>query len=353
MKIRCSPCLVVWGLAGGLLVLSLFVSLMRAPDSAPEGKEEQASPRGNSAPLAPILRRAFGFTEATPHLVPWDEIHEGCPRRDCIPALDEPRFVPADEAGFLGDGDAVLALALGGEAKAYPLKILNWHELVNDTVGKKPVLISYCPLCGSGVAFERRVEGKTAEFGVSGLLYRSDLVMYDRATNTLWSQIEGRAIAGPLSGKFLRTLPLAHTSWGEWKKHHPGTLVLSTDTGSASDYDRYPYGDYETNQEIFFPVAARDDRLPPKTAVYGVMVENTPIAYEAAWLREKGKLTDNVAGRELAVEVEEDGSVTVRDAGTGEAFTAMRLFWFAWYAFHPSTELRPEARPTAPAAPGP
>jgi hypothetical protein len=352
MKIRCSPCLVVWSLAGGFLLLSLVVSVARAPDSAPGSREAQASPRQDSAPLAPLLRRTFGFTEATPHLVPWEELHEGCSRRDCIPALDEPRFVSADRAGFLGAGDAVLALARGGEARAYPVKILNWHELVNDTVGKKPVLISYCPLCGSGVAFERRVEGKTAEFGVSGLLYRSDLVMYDRATNTLWSQIEGRAIAGPLSGKFLRTLPLAHTSWGEWKKHHPGTLVLSTDTGSAHDYDRYPYGDYETSPKISFPVAARDDRLPPKTAVYGVMAGDVPVAYEAAWLRGKKKLTDNVAGRELAVEMGKDGSVTVRDAETGETFTAMRLFWFAWYAFHPSTELRGAgASPTT--APGP
>lgn len=150
-------------------------------------------------------------------LVPAEAILPGGPPRDGIPAIDRPRFVDAARSG-LAPKDRVLGLRLGREARAYPVRILNWHESVNDRVDGRPVAVTYCPLCGSGVAFDARVAGQEASFGVSGLLYNSDVLLYDRGTQSLWSQIMGRAISGPLKGTPLVSLPLTHTSWTDWRE---------------------------------------------------------------------------------------------------------------------------------------
>lgn len=148
------------------------------------------------------------------HAVPIEEIRSGGPPRDGIPALVNPVFVSAEKATFLRDGDRVLGLVGNRESKAYPIKILNWHELVNDWIDDHPILITYCPLCGTGIAFERQIDQNPVIFGVSGLLYQSDLLMYDRETESLWSQIAMKAIAGPLTGARLQPLFLEHTTWG-------------------------------------------------------------------------------------------------------------------------------------------
>jgi hypothetical protein len=160
--------------------------------------------------------------------VPLDQILPGGPGKDGIPALLSPRFVRVLDATFLTDSDRVLGLDLAGDAKAYPVKILNWHEIVNDAVGGKQVVITYCPLCGSGIAFDATVQGKLHTFGVSGLLYQSDLLMYDHQSESLWSQIAMEAVAGPLTGTRLVPLFLEHTSWADWKAKHPTTVVLSS-----------------------------------------------------------------------------------------------------------------------------
>ncbi|HSG05403.1 MAG TPA: DUF3179 domain-containing protein, partial [Nitrospiria bacterium] len=191
--------------------------------------------------LGSMLLMGFDLSRSS---IPKEDILPGGPPKDGIPALDNPKFLKAGKAALLNSGDRVLGFSGKGEAKAYPIKILNWHEVVNDTVGGKPVVITYCPLCGTGMAFDPVVKGEHFTFGVSGLLYQSDVLMYDRQTDSLWSQILQEAVTGKMMGTRLTLLPLIHTTWEEWRKEHPNTLVLSTDTGYSRNYRRDPYEGY-------------------------------------------------------------------------------------------------------------
>ena len=172
-----------------------------------------------------ILRETFGFDDATPKSVELDQLRQGCPARDCIPSIDNPRFVLASEASHVDDDDIVLALSWRGEYRAYPSKILAQHEIVNDVVADTPIAITFCPLCGSAVGVLREINGQLTEFGVSGLLYNSDLVFYDRTTETLWDQIIAEGIVGPLTGEKLELIPITMTRWSQWKSAHPDTRV--------------------------------------------------------------------------------------------------------------------------------
>jgi len=160
-------------------------------------------------------------------LVPPRAIERGGPPRDGIPSIDQPRFVAAGQSG-LRDSDRVLGVARNGIVRAYPVRILNWHEIVNDRLAGEPVAITYCPLCGTGMAFSARAADRELSFGVSGLLYNSDVLLYDRATGSLWSQIMSRAVTGPLRGTSLTAVPLTHTTWADWRARHPRTEVLCT-----------------------------------------------------------------------------------------------------------------------------
>lgn len=174
--------------------------------------------------------------------VPFKEIRSGGPPVDGIPALSRPKKVRAGQAdGFLDDGDEVLGVVVNGEATAYPIRLLNWHEIANDAAGGLPVAVTYCPLIRRGIVFERQLDIGIVEFGVSGLLYRGALVMYDRRTKSLWSQIIGKAIVGPAAGDFLKRRPSIIVTWKQWKADHPDTLVASFATGHVRDYERDPY----------------------------------------------------------------------------------------------------------------
>lgn len=289
-----------------------------------------------------IVRDTFGFDADTPSDVRWEEVMQGCGRRDCIPSIDQPRFVPAREADFLADEDIVMALVVDGEARAYPVSILNYHEIVNDVIAGRPVAVTYCPLCGSGLVFERVFAGKMTEFGVSGLLRNNDLILYDRATESLWQQITGRAFAGPLRGQELTTLPVAMTRWGAWRAAHPDTRVLSVDTGFDRPYaNKTPYGDYEKSERVLFPVAL-DRRLHPKTVVYGVETEKGSFAVTERALAGQRTVRQ---GRENGLHwtIDDAGQVSVAWAGSGEPLVPHRMFWFAWYSFHVDTALHDAA----------
>jgi hypothetical protein len=274
-------------------------------------------------------------------LVPTSEIHQGGPPRDGIPALDDPRFVAAGEAGFLEDTDRVLGLVLGGEARAYPIGILNWHEIVNDQVAGRPVAVTFCPLCGTGVAFDARIGGDRALFGVSGLLYNSDVLLYDRRTQSLWSQIKRQAVSGPLKGQRLRALPVDHTTWRAWRAEHPKTLVLSTHTGHKRDYRKDPYAGYESEAGLYFPISARSKRYHPKERVLGLELAGRFKAYPFAELARTGEreIRDRVKDHEVLIRFDaENGSARAFDA-EGRPLAGINGFWFAWYAFHPDTEV--------------
>ena len=198
---------------------------------------------------APVERNGFVLEPAS---VAVAEILAGGPLRDGIPALDEPANVPASAAPW-DDEDLVIGLEVEGEARAYPLAILVWHELVNDRLGGRPVLVSYCPLCGTGIVFDRRIAGRERSFGVSGLLYRSDLLLYDRETESLWSQISAEAVTGPSRGQRLTLVRSRMLPWGTWRRRHPATTVLSRQTGHQRRYGSSPYGDYARSERLVFP----------------------------------------------------------------------------------------------------
>jgi hypothetical protein len=272
--------------------------------------------------------------------IPADEIHLGGPPRDGIPAIDHPLFVTADQAGFLDVRAPVLGLELKGEARAYPVAIMNWHEIVNDQIGGRPVSVTFCPLCGSGIAFAAEAGGRALDFGVSGLLYNSDMLLYDRQTESLWSQLMGRAVSGSLKGTRLSSIPLEHTSWADWRTRHPNTLVLSRETGYRRDYDRDPYAGYETEKGLYFPVAKRDPRYHPKERVLGLELEGRFKAYPFAELSQTtGEVRDKLAGRDILIRFDPAHRSARAFDATGKPLPAVTSFWFAWYAFHPDTRV--------------
>jgi hypothetical protein len=289
----------------------------------------------------------FSVNKDTPGYENFKELRQGCPFKDCIPSIDQPQFETAPEADkWLNDNDVVFALDYKGVQRAYPQRILNWHEIVNDIVSRDPIAVTFCPLCGSAITFDRRVKldsggDQVLEFGVSGKLHNNDLVMYDRQSESLWQQITGEAIVGKFFTKKLKPIPMDTMRWGEWKILHTNTMVLSRNTGYARDYDRYPYDDYEQDTSTLFPVEGGiDATIHPKTVVFGVEVGNDAKAYPLEKLQKSKalKLQDMVGGVEIEISYS-NGEVMMKRLDTGERLAPVRLFWFAWKAFHPETDL--------------
>lgn len=298
-----------------------------------------------AAALAAPIKNGFDLAGA---LVPPEAIEGGGPPRDGIPAIDRPRFIPAERAGFLKDSGRVLGLSRANVARAYPIPILNWHEIVNDEINGEPIAVTYCPLCGTGVAYRAEVDGRPLTFGVSGLLYNSDVLLYDRETESLWSQILAQAVAGPLKGKRLEMIPLTHTSWSDWRRRHPDTLVLSTDTGHPRDYTRDPYAGYETSSAIWFKVAHQDGRYHPKELVIGVEVDGRFKAYPFAELvRGPREFRDTVGDRPVVVRFNPEHRTGAVYDSNGQPIPSIIAYWFAWYAFHPETDVFEAGKPAA------
>jgi len=304
-------------LAARLLLLALIAA--NGPSAAAE------APTRNGFPLEPSS-------------VPAEEIRRGGPPRDGIPALDEPATIPADEAPW-DDDEMVVALTVDGEARAYPLRILEWHELVNDRVAGRPILVSYCPLCASALVFDRRLEGETLRFGVSGLLYRSDLLMFDRGSESLWSQIGARAVTGPRRGERLELIRSRIERWGAWRREHPDTRVLSPDTGHERDYGRSPYAGYDSSSRLLHPMET-DDRYHPKMPTVGLRGPGgePARAYPASELRRAGgRVEERFHGK--PVEVTYDLDARVFSVKAPDDVEVIEAYWFAWVAFHPETSV--------------
>jgi len=286
-----------------------------------------------------ILSETFGFDENTKAAVSLEDLHQGCPARDCIPSIDDPKYVGAGEADHVSDDDIVLALSWKGYHRAWPARILDQHEIVNDIIGGTPMAITWCPLCGSAVAVVREFNGQITEFGVSGVLYNSDLVFYDRATETLWDQVIAKGIVGPLTGTELELIPITMTRWGKWRDAHPDTLVLSTDTGFMKDYSRDAYGKYRDSSSLMFPVSKSSDAMHPKAVVFGFDFGSEKIAFADTLLQDKRNIDHEFNGKSVSVNLADDGIVTMTDKASGEIYTPVRLYWFAWFTFHPETDL--------------
>lgn len=272
-------------------------------------------------------------------LIPENEILSGGVPRDGIPAIRNPRFVAAATVDFLDARDRVLGLTMNGVTRAYPIKILNFHEIVNDYLGE-PIVITFCPLCGTGIAFRGSIGGAQYTFGVSGLLYNSDVLMYDHQTESLWSQIAARAVSGELKGTGLERVAVAHTSWKDWQQRHPGTEVLSIDTGFRRDYYHSPYSDYVLSNRIMFPVAHHDDRLASKELVIGLEIDGQFKAYPLALLPSSDdRIADRHADTDVFVEYDRDALTGRVVDSAGKEIPTFLAFWFAWAAFHPQTEV--------------
>jgi hypothetical protein len=267
--------------------------------------------------------------------IPLDEILPGGPPRDGIPALDFPPSVPAAAARW-ADEEPVVGVTWSGEARAYPLSILVWHELVNDTVGGRPILVSYCPLCGTAIVFDRRVGGVERRFGVSGLLFRSDLLMFDRESESLWSQISAEAVTGPALKQRLTLLRSKQRSWGEWKRLHPDTKVLSDATGHRRSYGRSPYAGYDESERLMFPVR-RDPRYHPKMRTVGLRLpDGTARAYPLEEVRRAGGHVEETF-HGYAVGIRLDPETQAFEVDAPRPVEIVEGFWFAWSAFHPGT----------------
>ena len=386
--------------AAALLLLGACAPAASPENGEAEGTAEAAASvvleevSGSSAEDVPsALDRIDDPALPTPTVDP-AEVRSGGVPPDGIPPIDAPRFVPAAEVDWLTPDEPVLAPAIGEAARAYPVRILIWHEIVNDTIDGRPVVVTYCPLCNSALAFDRRLGERVLTFGTSGMLYHSDLVMYDRQTESLWSQIEGRAIAGVLAGTELDRIPVQTVTWAQWQAANPEGWVLSRDTGVDRDYGANPYVGYDDPDSYPFLFQGEPDpRLPPMERIAALGGDQEPVAVPLSDLVEEGVAEVLVAGRPVLLWATEDLRSPLEDAQvgrgravgatgafdpvfdgrhleftrTGDGFTdtatgsrwnvlgeavegpltGARLepvehldtFWFAWAAFHPETRL--------------
>jgi hypothetical protein len=404
-----------------LAALALVAAGCTAAGSAPEaapGPSRLAIPglealageelRDTGPPAVPLPQAAAGPREKVPSAlrepeaaglpeptVDLAEIVDGGQPPDGIPALDRPRFQRTGDVRWVDDPEQVLVVEVGGEARAYPIQVLTHHEIVNDTINGVPVAVTYCPLCASGVAFDRRVGDRVLSFGTSGMLYLSDLVMYDRQTESLWPQIEGAAVAGVLTGTALTVLPAGLISWEQWRRSHPDGWVLSRQTGFDREYGSNPYYRYDDKASLpLFLAGPIDNRVEwLKQPVVGIASGDDALAVDIEALRVDRVREVTVDGRDLTVwwlpgarssldgfavgdgrevgttavfdPVVDGRRLTFRPAGgavqdveTGSTWNALgratsgpltgsRLtpvvhtstFWFAWSSFHQGTRL--------------
>lgn len=274
------------------------------------------------------------------HSIPLDEIYDGGPGKDGIPAITQPRFVSASTAdkGLLKSHDRIIGFTHRGESRAYPIKILNWHEIVNDRVGGRSIAVTFCPLCGTGMVFDAMIKNRKITFGVSGLLYQSDMLMYDHQTESLWSQIRTEAVTGPLTGTRLKLLSSTQTTWKQWKKKYPKTKVLSDQTGYRRNYDRDPYAGYDKSPRLIFGVDNVSAKFHPKEKIIGIELGDTVKAYPFSELaKSKGPVRDTIKKRKIIIHYDKSSETASIHDEKGEELPSVVGFWFAWYTFHPET----------------
>jgi hypothetical protein len=270
--------------------------------------------------------------------IPTSEILSGGPGRDGIPSIDNPRFTRPSAANFMLPEDLVVSVTIGGKTRAYPLRILAWHEIVNDELGGQAIAVTYCPLCGTAMVFNRQIGERTMSFGVSGLLHYSDVLMYDRETESLWSQLAMKSIAGPLVNTQLEWLASEHLTLAAWREKYPQGEVLSAQTGARRNYSGTAYAGYEQSMDTMFPVPTHRAELPKKAWVVGVIVDGVARAYPLRSLPSNTTVKDQV--NDVAVEITFDPvSQQALVKRGGEVIPSVNVYWFAWQAFYPRTGL--------------
>lgn len=293
------------GVVGAAVLIGY--ALAGLPQREAEGLGEAVSAGDRSGVPAALDRPPFSTagwkTDFSRANVPLSEFQSGGPPKDGIPPVDKPKFVDVSASiDWLKENEPVIGFVAGGEARAYPLQILMWHEIVNDTVGGVPVALTFCPLCNTAIAFDRRLEGRAYDFGTSGKLRNSDLVMYDRQTESWWQQITGEAIVGERTGKALKMLPAAIVSWKDFKAAYPKGKVLSRDTGFSRSYGSNPYTGYDDVRSSPFLFSGRaDGRLAPMERVVTVSATGEDVAYLFKALQDRRVINDRAGGVDVVV----------------------------------------------------
>jgi hypothetical protein len=314
-----------------------------------------AAPKGAAATKAssPDLLNGFALEKLE---VPREEILAGGPPRDGIPRVDDPHFVAPGEATWVGPSNPVIGVEIGGDARAYPIHIIEYHQLINDEIGGVPVVVTYDPLAGSPAVFLRTIRRETTgpeetgarvlRFGVSGLVFQCNFVLYDLETESLWSQLRGAAIAGPLAGTGLERVPSRQEPLGAWLMRHAESKVLARPLPKRIDYRYSPYSAYWVSQTVPFPVTATDPRYHPKEVVLGVAVDGAERAYLGSILTAAGgRIVDEFRGRKLRIAY--DGESGTFSWEAPDELHVTDAYWFAWKAFHPETEIwRSDASPS-------
>jgi hypothetical protein len=317
----------VWPIFTLALVVALVVVAVASDD---EPSRKNAPARGGAGSEALYVDTSGWETDFSKHSVPLSEFQSGGPPRDGIPPVDEPKPTSqADAEEWLSEREPVLVVEVGDQVRAYPVQILVWHEIVNDSLGGRPIAVTYCPLCNSSLVFDRRVGDRTLTFGTTGNLRRSDLVMWDRQTESWWQQLSAEAVVGELTGTRLKVLPSQTLSWSDFKRIHPGGDVLSRDTGAQRDYGSTPYVGYDRpDTEPFLFDGETDDRLPPKERVVAIFTENETVVVPFSRLAREPVVQTEAGGRPVVVFYKrgvespfDEPSITgSRDIGTAAAF---------------------------------
>ena len=331
-------------------------------DKALESLEEELAKNppgpglGEASPPPPDA--AQWKTDFSKQLVPIDEFQSGGPPKDGIPAIDIPQFTPAGDVDWLDDREPVISVTVGDQTRAYPIQILMWHEIANDQIGSIPIAVTFCPLCNTAIVFDRRVNGRVTSFGTTGKLRNSDLVMYDRETESWWQQFSGEALVGERAGSKLEQLPARMLGWADFRREHPTSLVLSRDTGFSRSYGDNPYAGYDSiDSPPFFSVEnADDDRLPPKERVVYVEVGDKAYGVPFSRFAKTPRVTFDTADGEIDVRwtggvasaLDGVGIASGRDVGSvtvtldGDPVPFHEPFWFAVAAFRPDIKILDE-----------
>ena len=319
------------------------------------------------------------FSSNRPSIIRLDEVRWGGVGQDGIPPLHSPKMISASDANYLEDDHIVFGIEVNGDVRAYPKRILAWHEMFVDTVGNQPVAGVYCTLCGTMVLYKTEVDGITHQIGTSGFLYRSNKLMYDKATQSLWNTIWGKPVIGPLVGKGiqLERLSVVTSTWGEWRRRHPSTQVLSLDTGFTRDYgENIAYKEYFSTDELMFIVPDLDTRLKNKDEILGLILNHAPdkpLAIASQFLKNNPIYHDEISGQRLAILTDPSGAhrvyeakdiiftewnqnVTLKDnqnqewklsedileSSAGQKLYRLpshNAFWFGWYSAYKHTRL--------------
>jgi len=387
-----------------IILLCLLLITACAPSTPTPTQNPEANPTVELNPTSPLdpnepppRNAEFEFrTDFTRHSVPYSDILSGGPPKDGIPALDQPQFVSVPEAdSWLKTNEPVILVEVGDDARAYPIQILMWHEIVNDTVGGEPLIVTFCPLCNTAIALKRTVNGQILDFGTTGRLRYSNLIMYDRQTETWWQQATGEAIVGDLLGAQLEFYPATIIAWDDFKNQFPNGKVLSQETGYDRNYGQNPYFGYDdvNSSPFLYDGPKTPEKLPPIARVLAIDLQDETVAYPYDVLKVAVAVNDVVGGVKVAVfwqagvasPLDTNDTATGRDIGTAAAFSrvlenqtltfileggsikdqetgstwdifgnaidgeltgahlspivAVNHFWFSWVAFKPETRI--------------